>query len=327
MSRILTIVGIVSGLGAAVIAQRAPSSGLIPTDDGLRLAYRIDGKGREPIFVLHGGPGGSSAYLRPDLLDLASDHQLISYDQRGTGESSVTSDALMLTIEKHIGDLETVRNFFDLHRVTLLGHSWGAGLAAMYAMRHPGRVRRLMLVDAMPPRRSPYLEEFVRNRAAWMDAAAKQELSKLAAARQDPQVDPVAACRAFWAMLIRGYVADPTRVPSSKGDVCEGPAEGVRNQVPVGTFTMQSLGDWNWLPQLKTISAPTLVVHGDRDPIPPESAREWTRHIPGARLLVIRGSGHLPFLEQPELFFTATREFLRGRWPNGAISITRETDQ
>jgi proline iminopeptidase len=296
--------------------EREPS-GLIPVGDGVSLFYRVDGAAANHVVVLHGGPGLSMAYLQPDLGPLAKARRVISYDQRGAGRSTVTSDPALVNLTKHVDDLEAVRRFFSLERVTIVGHSWGAALALHYALRFPDRVARLLLVGAMPPRQTPYFEQFGNNLRTWMDEPTRAELARLTAARRDA-ADPVSACRAYWGLFIRGYLADPHKPLSSRGDVCDAPAEAVRNSGRVNALTVGPLGDWDWRPLMASVKAPTLVVHGERDPIPMAAAREWAAAIPNARLLVIPGSGHFPYIEQPQSFFRAAEQFLAGQWPANA---------
>lgn len=298
------------------------TEGFIPTADGLQLFYRVDGGGPDPVVVLHGGPGFSMAYLRPDLARLISKWTLIFYDQRGAGRSSVTAEASSLTLVKHVEDVDTVRRYFGLDSLVVLGHSWGAGLALQYALRFPSRVSALLLVGPIPPRRSPYWEQFGNNLTARMDASTRQTIAELREARNNA-ADPVTACRNFWSLFIRGYFADPRRIASFQGDVCGDPPDAVRNQSRVASLTMESLGDWDWREALAEVHARTLAIHGLGDPIPVESAREWVARMPNARLLTIEDSGHFPFVEQPEVFFLAADEFLRGDWPRDAHPVDK----
>jgi proline iminopeptidase len=314
---------LLAGAASAAVAQMTPhDSGHIFTADGLRLYYRIEGTG-DPVVVLHGGPGLSMSYLRPDLEPLARTHQAIFYDQRGGGRSTVAvADPARVSLASHLADLETVRRFFKLDRLTLIGHSWGAALAAHYAARYPSRVQRLVLVSPMPPRRLPYMEQFGRNVRSWMDDATRQQMVALAEAREDA-ADPVAACRAYWTIFIRGYFADPNNPGTVRGDVCDDPADAVKNQNTVYDLTMGPLGDYDWRPLMKSVRVNALVIHGDRDPIPIESAREWAASLPNARLLPVPGSGHFPFVEQADKFFAAVEEFVGGRWPDDAVVPAR----
>src|SRR5205807_8035356 len=61
--------------------------------------------GESPLLVLHGGPGADHQYLLPQMLELARDHELVLYDQRGGGRST-TSDREPITWRTHVGDLE-----------------------------------------------------------------------------------------------------------------------------------------------------------------------------------------------------------------------------
>jgi pimeloyl-ACP methyl ester carboxylesterase len=67
-----------------------------------------------------------------------------------------------------------------------------------------------------------------------------------------------------------------------------------------------------------------LVLHGRKDPISLEAAEAWARGYPDARLLLFEDSGHLPHVEEPELFFPAVETFLKGGWPPQAKKSSDE---
>jgi proline iminopeptidase len=115
----------------------------------VRLFYRVDGGGPDTIVVLHGGPGFNLEGIRPDLTALARHHALLYFDQRGSGRSEMP-DTLQLTAAAMIEDLEALRRAFRLDQLTLLGHSWGGGLAVLYAAQYPKHVRRMVLVAPIP---------------------------------------------------------------------------------------------------------------------------------------------------------------------------------
>jgi proline iminopeptidase len=287
--------------------------GLVTTEDGVELHYEMRGSGPDTLIVLHGGPGLSSAYLVPDLAVLSDDYTVIFYDQRGAGRSTVITDSTRLRLADHVGDLEAVRRHFGLERATVLGHSWGAGLAAFYAQAHPDRVAHLILVDAIPARMTPWMQEFGQNLTAWMDSATASEFATLAQARREAS-DPVAACRAYWTLFIRGYLSDPLdeRLPARmRGDVCDAPPEAILNGGLVNASVLGPMGDWDWRNEFGQVRAPVLIIHGEQDPIPAASVADWEEALPGATLVFIEGSGHFPFVEQPEAFVRAIDAFVR----------------
>jgi proline iminopeptidase len=288
--------------------------------DGVRLFIHEEGKG-QPVIAIHGGPGFSSAYMAPDLAPLAAGFRVVYYDQRGTGQSTVVTEPAKLTATAFVADLDVVRASTGVQRVTLFGHSWGAGLAALYAIAHPDRVERLVLVDALPPRATPYLSQFqtaLQSRFSQADEAA------LAAARdrraKATDADTQDACRAYYLVFGRAYLADPTSISRVRGDFCAGPPPALRNSANVNRSVLGSLGEFDLRPQLLSVKVPTLIVHGDRDPIPLESAREWATSLGQGRLLVIADSGHFPFVEKPDAFFEPVMAFLNGRWPTAATA-------
>jgi pimeloyl-ACP methyl ester carboxylesterase len=184
-------------------------------------------------------------YLFPDLEQLARSHVLISYDQRGAGRSTHVSDSAEASIDAHVADVEAVRQHFGMDSMALLGHSWGALLAARCAVGYPGRVARMVLMSPAPPRRTPYMQRLDPNVRAWMDGTTLTELDFLAAARQDTAQDAQATCRAFWGLFRRGYFADPhdtATIRRMRGDFCTAPDTAIRNGLIVGPRTWTSLG-------------------------------------------------------------------------------------
>jgi proline iminopeptidase len=203
------------------------SEGYIGSSDGVELYYRVIGTAGDTLVVLHGGPGLDMGYLFPDLEPLAQSHVLISYDQRGAGRSTLVSDSAEVSIDAHVADLEAVRQHFGMASMALLGHSWGALLAARYAVGDPGRVARMVFMSPAPLRRTPYMQQLRPNVMAWMDSTTLTELDVLNAARWDTAQDAQATCRAYWELFRRGYFADPhdtATIGRMRGDFCTAPA-------------------------------------------------------------------------------------------------------
>jgi len=301
------------------VSPARQQEGFVDAGGGVRLFYRVMGSARDTIVVLHGGPGFSLAYIADDLAPLAARHTLVLYDQRGTGRSTLVSDSAALTGERFAEDLEAVRLHFGLGRVTLLGHSWGAGLAALYAIRHPERVEGLLLTGAIPPMRSGLRRDISAMNARRDSTGQRRLLEARAAWRAD--AGDAAACRAYYVEWFQPFFADPAVLRRTRGDFCAGTPEALRNKVAsVDRYTFASLGDWDWRPALRGVRARTLVLQGRLDVFPPETAREWIAALPDARLLVLEGVGHFPYLEAPERFAAAVDDFMAGKWPPGAVA-------
>jgi proline iminopeptidase len=290
--------------------------GFIESVDGVELFYRVYGSGEDTLFVVHGGPGLDHHYLLPDLEALKGSHTLITYDQRGSGRSTVVSDASLLHLDAHLADLEAVRQHFGIERAAFLGHSWGSMLTARYALSNPEHVSRLVLVSPGPIRKSPYDEEFLPRVTAWMGDAELAELESLRGAFADPNTDIRATCTAFFALFKRGYFHDsddPEIVQRLRGDFCTGSEEGIRNLWTVNSLTVESLGNHDWRDDFREVDIPVLVITGTSDILPEGNVREWEAAFPNAELMLVEDAGHYPHVEQPEPFFNAIEEFLSGR--------------
>ncbi|HEX2205405.1 MAG TPA: alpha/beta hydrolase [Longimicrobium sp.] len=301
-------------------AAGAPFSYDVPTADGylagadgVRLHYRVVGTGPDTVVVLHGGPGLEMGYLTADLAPLAHGRTLIYYDQRGGGRSQGSLDPAFVGVDRQVADLEAVRAHFGLEKMSLVGHSWGALLAGLYARQHADRLERLVLLNPAPVS-AAYWAEFDATIAARAGDAANARMMALIGRWIDGTADR-AACEEYLTLRFATYFTDPAKVGALRGAWCDVPEEVARVLLPVHLTIMATLGDFDLRGTLGHVAAPTLVVHGTGDAVPFASSRDYADAIPGARLLVLDGVGHFPWMEDPVPFFTAVNQFLRTESP------------
>jgi len=291
------------------------ASGFVSGAGGVKLYYVLDGTAGDTLVVLHGGPGLNLETVRPDLAPLAHRHHVLYFDQRGSGRSEMP-DSLQLTADAMVEDLETLRRTFRLERMTLLGHSWGGGLALLYAVRYPSRVRRLVLVGSLPLRGLPWGEQYFAMQTARRGSA--EETRRAALDSVIPSAaDPYPACREQMRLFLRGVAATPEGAGRIHGDGCAGTPQNLRAHGLVNRLVFQSIatdsgGSWDWRGRMAALAMPALVIHGADDPLPLGSAEELAAALPGSRLVVIPSAGHYPHAEQPEAFFPAVESFLDG---------------
>jgi proline iminopeptidase len=293
-----------------VTVASSPREGFVDAGAGVQLFYRIAGTGGETLVVLHGGPGFSMEYLAEVLMPLAQRHTLLFYDQRGTGRSSLVTGAAALDARRLVDDLQAVRRHFGLERLTLFGHSWGAGLAALYAQQFPQHVGRLIIVGGIPLRQT----ELARRFARVAEKRPADERTRLLAARDAWRADPgnAGACRAYYGLFYLPFYGDRAMASRSRGDLCWGTPAALRNKIEnVDKYTLASLGDYDWRAPMRAVTAPTLVIHGTEDVIAVESAREWAATLPNSTLMLLAGVGHFPYVETPATFFAAVERFVR----------------
>ena len=310
---------------------QSPREGYIRTSDGVRLFYKIVGSGADTLVAVHGGPGNSLNSILADLEPLAENRTVIYYDQRGNGRSDLIKDRDKLSISKHIEDLEAVRTHFKLDKVTLLGNSWGGMLIGFYAVAYPDKVERMILHSPGEPTKTFMVkaDEEMQLRLNQQFSAEQKKRYAFVSNYQNwiKAEDPKAVCREFYQLLLPFYVSKPESVARLKGDVCSGSDDAVRYQQFVNEQIMNSLGDWNLLPSLGAVKSPVLVIYGAADPAFVETPEAWAQALPNARLLIINGAGHIPHVEQPEVFFNAVETFLKGNFPTDAKKIQTSAER
>jgi pimeloyl-ACP methyl ester carboxylesterase len=123
--------------------------------------------------------------------------------------------------------------------------------------------------------------------------------------------------------FLKLYAYDPSVALPIRGDVCSGPTEAVRRQRLVNQAIWESMGEFDLRPAVARVRSPVLVLYGETDAIPAQSARDWAASYGDARLLVVARTGHLIHAERPNIFFPAIEQFLAGRWPAGAQVVSR----
>lgn len=291
----------------------AVREGYVQVDDAVRLFYRTVGDGPDTVVVLHGGPGFNLNMVAPDLTPLAAHRTLLFFDQRGAGRSTLLADTSAMTSRHLVDDLEALRRHFGLERLALLGHSWGGLLAGLYAIRHPERVERMLLVASMPPTRdgTSGFNPFAR-----LDSVANADRTRNLRTFRAGAADPTKACWDYYALWARGYFNSPVEARRMWGDVCNTAPAGL--QSPTRGYPVESLGDWDIREELARVRAPVLVLHGEQDPMPLASARLWVDALPNARLFTVANSAHVPHVDQPAIFFAAAEAFLAGGWPDAS---------
>jgi proline iminopeptidase len=283
-------------------------SGFSTTTDVPLYWVKYGAAGASRLLLLHGGPGADHAYLLPQLLELAKDHEVILYDQRGGGRSK-SDDRSPITWETHVGDLDRIAGELAIDPLVIVGYSWGALLALLFAIEAAGgrtthRPTRLALIDPAPVNREfrgQFETEFARRQSSDDVARLRADLAASGLRERDPDAYRQ---RAF-ELSVAGYFADPARAHD---------LTPFRVVGRVQQSVWDSLGDYDLLAPgfLDSIHLPILIAHGRQDPIPLASSEAAARAL-DAKLVVIEDSGHVPYVENPDALFPPLREFLTVR--------------
>jgi len=259
--------------------------------DGRRYCIAEMGQG-PPIVLLH-GLGGSLYDWRHLLRPIAEDHQVIAIDFLGAGESDLPDDE-DYSVAAQARRLRGLLDVLEVKRATLIGNSFGGGVALRFAQDWPDRVDRLVLLNSV--------------------CYAEHIPGYVAAARL-----PFAGCIAEavpLGKLTRSLLGDSSRILSILSDeeweiyVQEMQRPGRRRAMVETLRALVPANTAEFEGRLKMIRAPTLLLWGAVDTtVPIELGRRLVRDLPDACLYEL-DAGHVPNQERPSEVLGRIREFL-----------------
>jgi proline iminopeptidase len=285
----------------APAAARAQDGSFVSA--GVELHYRSAASG-PPVVLLSGGPGFNVDYMIPVGDFLPAGYRRIYFEQRGTGRSRPAKTALeSMTLQAVVEDLETLRVHLKQDRLLLVGHSWGGMLAMAYAVAHPDRVDRLILIGSGGP-----TLEFTQWFGDNIDARLRpQDLEARSywrtAAKNGVAPDKVALENVK--AITPGYFFDRQKGLAFASEIKEG---DLHNDVSALLFA--DLGKhYDLRPGLAKLDRPVLIIQGHQDPIGDKTAEDIHALIARSTLTYINKSGHFPWIEQPDDFRRAIAEF------------------
>ena len=274
--------------------------------DGTTLACTEVGSG-PPLLCLPGGPGRAAEYLE-ELGGLTADRTLVRLDLRATGRSEVPADPGSLRFDRLADDVEALRAHLGLGQADVLAHSAGAIVAQAWAAAHPERVGRLVLVTPSDRLQGGARSDVAAIRASrsdepwYADAAEAAEAMRFAPPAQQQSL--TRATRPFfygtWTETTQAHAASADRQSSKRAEL--GFAAGAEDVDVAGI-----------LAGLQAISAPVLVIGGERDALTGiESAHAVASCFRSAQTVVLPRAGHFPWVDEPAAFADAVRGFLAG---------------
>ncbi len=257
-----------------------------------------------PVVLCHGGPGIYD-YLGPVAAMIDDVVTVYRHDQRGCGRSD---DAGPYDVRTFVDDLDGLRAFWGCEAWTIVGHSWGATLALLYAMQYPERTARLVYMSGtgIDP---AWHQAYRRNREAKLLPADRERLRQLneerltATGKELERVEDEAS-----SLLSRTELYDARRL----GDVSRYDRYPINYSLNEALCAeMKQMEDAGGLgSRVSQIRAPTLVLDGEGDPRPRWARAQLAELIPDSRHATIAGAGHEPWIEQPEATARVLRNFL-----------------
>ncbi len=272
----------------------------ITTADGTNLFYKDWGpKDAQPIVFHHGWPLSSDDWDNQMLFFLGEGFRVIAHDRRGHGRSDQTDTGNEM--DTYAADVVELARALDLRQAVHIGHSTGGGEVIRYVARsEAGRVAKAVLMSAVPPimlKTEAYplgqpIEVFDGYRAA------------LAANRAQLYID--VASGPFY-----GFNRDGATV--SEGSIRNWWRQGMMGGAKAHYDCIKAFSETDFTEDLKAVTLPVLVMHGEDDQIVPidASARTAIKLLPNGTLKTYPGLPHGMFVTHPDVINADLLDFIR----------------
>ncbi len=284
----------------------------LPTGDGHSLYLAQFGNpGAPAAIVLHGGPGSGTQPSVLDWFDL-NQQRVILFDQRGAGQSTPLGEIKHNDSHKLVADIELIRSHLAIERWMVLGGSWGATLALLYAGAHTERVNSLILRGSFltSPREMTWFfqslcamvpQAWADLTRAWPEHDRKDVLATLARQFLHGSKQSAEDAASRWSHYEDAVMQAMSGKLSSVARTSDTAAVSA---CTLAKYRMQahylSNGCFTSEAELLTIanklsSIPVALIHGTHDLVcPPENAWRLASAMPHAQLRWVERGGHTP---------------------------------
>jgi pimeloyl-ACP methyl ester carboxylesterase len=243
---------------------------------GVQIYYEVHGSG--PALLLSHGYSATSQMWRGQIEPFSRLYKLITWDMRGHGQSDYPEDQAAYSEDATVDDMAAVLDAVGARDAIIGGLSLGGYMSLAFRLRHPERVRALLIVDTGPGFKND------EARAAWNKHAASYAL--------EFEKNGLAALQSRSAEMAESSHRD---------------AAGLIKAAK-GMLTQRDPGVINSLPH---INVPSLVVVGAEDKPFLAAADYMAAKIPNAVKVVIPNAGHAVNIDQPQAFNAAVLAFLK----------------
>jgi pimeloyl-ACP methyl ester carboxylesterase len=256
-------------------------SGFVDSD-GVKLHYVTSGKG--PLLVLlHGFPDYHYTW-RDQIPELSKNFQVVAVDLRGFNKSDQPQGVEHYKMEKLVADVDAILAHFKRTQMVLVGHDWGGAIAWNFAMTHPGKVDRLVILNLPHP--NGLIRELVNN-------PEQQKNSEYARAFQKPD-----AAKSVKPEMLASWVKEPDARKEYIEALGRSSIEGMlcyyKANYPRAPYTTGA--------KLPPVKCPVLLIHGldDKALLPGALNDTWKWVDSDLTLITVPGAGHFVHRDRPE---------------------------
>ena len=271
--------------------------------DSVNLWYLVRGEG--PVLIVYpssAGWGGDCSIYVEYLKPLEKHRTVIYLEPRGLGKSERMDSISDYSSINYLTELENFRKKLAIDKFDLFGHCYAGALVMKYAMEHQNHLNSLILLSTFP--RAGYkidMGEWAKNRDRFEDYFNRnKEIKNEGLSRTERFKE---ATKNEYQIYLNNYNEHKEKIDSilDKTIFSLIPQKQAYREAP----------NYNIIESLKNVRTRTLIIYGDEDfPNAIMGSEEIHENMPNSKLLEIKNCCHFAFIEQPEIFFNATVDFL-----------------
>lgn len=291
-------------LGCSKPDPLAEGQGYINVEGG-KIWYRVVGTGNKtPLLLLHGGPGVPSYYLKP-MSELGKDRKVIFFDQLGCGKSDHITDTTLMTVDHYVEEVNTVVKHFGLKEYYLYGQSWGTMLGTEFYLKHPEGIKAVLL--SSPAISIPRWLKDADSLISLLPDSVAQAIRTNEKNKTYNAPEYKKGVQLFYENFVARKLPWSADIDSAflqigkQYEYMNGPSE----------FTIVGpLKTFDRTDRLHEIKVPTLFITGEFDEACPNTVKYYQSLVPGAKIEIIPGAGHLTMQDAKELHNKVVSDFL-----------------
>ncbi|WP_350285825.1 alpha/beta hydrolase [uncultured Croceitalea sp.] len=270
-----------------------------------------------PLVLVSGGPGTSLHYFHPHFLEASKFSRVIYYDLRGVGLSERTPRKEGYSIMQAVDDLDRLRTKLGIQKWVVLGLSFGGAISQLYSLKYPESLLGMVLVSSSLPmsidiglglRQYDYQSKKERDRI--------EQIYSLNGKRALPVHSEIVNPDLQQKMLFNAFMNGEWKRRHLKKWTETDMAMYARYEfVHDKNYYRTMLDDYfnyDLKEVFKNCPIPTLIIDGEWDLAYSSEKHELMKaQFPNARYLLVKGAGHIPYEENPSVFFEALKGFLK----------------
>jgi proline iminopeptidase len=276
------------------------------TDIGdCKLYYETEGKGI-PMVLINGGPGGTHHYFHPWFSRAAKYCEVIYYDQRGCGQSDFNPGKEGYSFEQAVDDLDKLRQKLGIEKWIVCGYSYGGAIAQFYTVTHPGNTLGMVLIGGVP-----LLKDNVLNGSRGHDYLSAEEIQKIEEIYKLYNNQQITLQQLLYNKGINGdwkrqHYYKPTNDEAIRASLYEWVNDKGFNGVSV------SLSKYDLKNVFNSCPVPTLLCEGKCDLTWKAEKKDiMQKYLPNAQYVLFERSGHNIYYDEPDLFFSTLKKFVK----------------